>query len=91
MADKSVTTMGDEIARYVTERNCALANMDMEWAEKQMPTVSDPIVREIAMHKARYDCPGVEDYLRHESRIWLKERGYKRLDNLEFLPEGELP
>jgi hypothetical protein len=80
-----------ELARYISERNCALLNLDMDWARKNMPAASSDEVRLIAMHKARYDCTGIEDSERHASRKWLQERGYKRIENMEFLQEGKLP
>ena len=74
----------------VAERDAALAALDWEYARKFMPNTTDA-VRLIAMHKARYEAVMVDSALRHESRRWLAERGYKRLTGTELLPQGELP
>lgn len=68
------------------KRNKALRELDVTAVPLKNPEVSL-----IALHKARYDCTDIEDDLRHESRMWLQERGYKRLYGDDFLPEGQLP
>ncbi len=75
---------------FVAERDAALASLDWDYARKFMPNITDA-VRLIAMHKARYEAVRVDPALRHESRRWLSERGYKRLIGTELLPQGELP
>ena len=86
---ETVTT--PNLDAYLAERNAALTSMDMKWAEKEMPYASSPEVREVAMHKARYECTAIDRELRIKSYKWLKLRHYKRLTNDPLLPYGELP
>ena len=79
-----------EMSDWNEQRNVALTNLDVAWARDYMPGASSDEVRLIAMHKARYECTGLTDDLRHASREWLQQRGYNRLHGA-FLPDGELP
>jgi len=84
-----------ELAAFLTERNRALTELDIEWARKNareacdrtgLPMPSDEVML-IALHKARYVCKSIEPLLRRESGKWLLNEGYKH----GLLPEGELP
>lgn len=81
-----------DVAEFVRERNKALETLDMEYARRTIPHATSDEVRLIAMHKARYDCTGISDVLRLQSRHWLEERGYRRLGGLAFPADKyELP
>jgi len=71
---------------FVNRRNQALSILDMDYARKMMPSATDE-VRLIAMHKARYECVGIDATLRKASEAWLKERNYKRFDGTDFEKE----
>lgn len=45
----------------------------------------------LALHKYRYELKHAPDEKRHESRAWLEARGFHRLQNAPWPPEGELP
>jgi len=80
----------EDIAEFVRKRNEALVALDMDWARDRMPGSTTDEIRLMAMHKARYECTGIADDLRHDSRKWLQERGFQRLVD-DFLPGEELP
>ena len=86
----SMTDTARALARFLSERNAALASLDMEWARKMMPQATNDFVRLLAMHTARVECTALSDELRWDSVQWLRERGSKRLNGLD-LPEKELP
>lgn len=81
----------EAIQRFRQRRNKCLRELDMEYARVVMPAASSDFVRLISMHKARYECTDIEPELRQESRAWLEERKYSRLQNLEWPAVGELP
>lgn len=83
--------MSDDIQKFVTERNAALAALDMDYARSHNPHGFSDGVLLMGMHKARYECIGLAPELRHASAVWLGERGYKRLTGMPLLPAGELP
>jgi hypothetical protein len=78
-------------AAWLQHRNEALRTLDMDWARRQLPGASDDEVRLLSMHKARYELKQLEPEYRHASGAWLRERGYRRFDGTELLPDGELP
>lgn len=84
-----------ELEQWRNERNEALRTLDMDYARRIMPHASGDDVREIAMHKARYACPDIEDDLRHASAAWLRARGYGAMfgtiNSDPLLPAEELP
>lgn len=80
-----------DFEKDIAERNRALANLDMEYARKMFPGASSDYVRLAAMHKARYEMVSLPAELRHESGLWLRLNGFKRLTGQDLLPEGELP
>ncbi|MDE3023266.1 MAG: hypothetical protein KGI54_15705 [Pseudomonadota bacterium] len=80
--------MSQNLTKYINERNNALINLDMEWAHSQMPRLSrEPLLA--GMHKARYEITEIPSELRHASKAWLIENGFKRLNGLEF-PQNDL-
>ena len=80
-----------ELSVYLTERDKALSNLDMDYARKMLPYSEDDEIRLVAMHKARYSCLSIARELRHASGAWLRERNYKDAIGMDLLPEGELP
>ena len=81
----------DLIEQWKKERNEALTSLDMAWARKMTPTATDDHVRLAAMHKARVECKDIAPELRHSSVEWLRERGHKRMNNMDLPPLGALP
>ena len=79
------------LAQFLAERDKALIDLDMDWARRTMPDVSDDLVRLMALHKARYEVTTLSAELRHTSGQWLRERGLHRFDGTDLLPEGMLP
>jgi hypothetical protein len=79
-----------DIAAYVKERDEALAALDLEWARKRQPGISDAVAL-MAMHKARYEAVNIASDLRQESRRWLEARMYGRLGGLPWPKRDELP
>lgn len=80
-----------DLIEFLRQRDDALRTLDMDFARKLMPGASSDEVRLMALHKARYETTSMEPALRHASRAWLAERGYKRLTGTDLLPEGVLP
>lgn len=78
------------LQNFLTERNEALRTLDEEYVARTLPRVA-PGTRLLILHKSRYECTAIDRELRHESRKWLAEHGYKRMTGTELLPEGELP
>ena len=72
------------------KRNKALLEMDMAYMRRVMPGTTDE-VREIAAHKARYECTQLPKEARHASGDWLRSRQLGRMTGEALLPEGELP
>lgn len=72
------------------ERNKAFRSLDIQYARRLWPRASD---REClaALHMARYECDEIDDELRHQSREWLKNKGYGRITGLPFEPDNQLP
>lgn len=79
-----------EIAKFREERNKALREMNLDYARSVIPSAPSDEVLIVALHKARYECTGLEPEYRHASAAWLRERGYGRMCG-PLLPEGELP
>ena len=80
----------DTVKAFVAARDKALADLDLEWVAKNYSMI--PVeMRLLTLHKARYEAINVSADLRHASRAWLAERGYKRMTGTDLLPEGELP
>lgn len=80
-----------ELQAFLAERDAALRTMDIAYARKMMPGASSDDVRLCAMHKARYEMTGMEPELRRESRAWLEERGFGRLNNSQWPADDSLP
>lgn len=78
-------------SKWRRERNRALLAIDMKWARQMMPDATSDHVLLVAMHKARYECPDLDNAARHASGEWLRQHGYRRLGGHPLLPEGELP
>jgi hypothetical protein len=83
--------MSTPFQQWKLARNEALRTLDLVWARDCFPNASSDDVLLAAMHKARYDCVGIEDALRHDSARWLRERGLGALGGRPLLPEGQLP
>lgn len=85
---------GDErsFENFILARNKAMREMDLEYARLMLrkPQASDDLCKTL-MHKARYECTGIEAEYRHASRAWLDERGFGRMTGTPLLPQGELP
>ncbi len=79
-----------ELVAFLDARNKALAELDESYVAKMVPK-APPGMRLLILHKSRYECTSIAPELRHESRAWLAEGGYKRMNGTELLPEGELP
>lgn len=80
------------ITKWREERNKALREMDLSpegWIAQQMPGCNTE-VREMAVHKARYDCTDLEPALRQESGEWLRARGLGGMSG-PLLAPGKLP
>lgn len=78
-------------ANWVKERDEALRTLDLAWARQQHPEGKDEVLL-IGMHKARYEAVNIAPELRQQSRVWLEERGYKRIAGMEFPKDrSELP
>jgi hypothetical protein len=72
-------------------RNEALRTLDLDYARNQMGRPASDEMLLLSLHKARYECTGIEPEYRHESARWLRERGYGRLTGTPLLDDGELP
>ena len=83
--------MADNLQSLLAERNRALVEMDITYLRRMLPTATNDEVRIMSAHKARYECTALPNEVRHASRAWLAERGLKRFDLSDLLPEGELP
>lgn len=72
-----------KLAAFFAERNKAFETDDLEWARRNFPfKPSEPIVVEIAFHKARATCAAASSTKRQESVNWLVSRGYSPKINL---------
>lgn len=81
--------MNDALPALLAARNDALSKLDLEYAYAIIGR-RDPELALLTLHKARYECVGVEPALRHESGAWLRARGFRRYRG-DLLPVGELP
>lgn len=72
------------------ERNKALMNLDIDWAKKNIPEITDNFTLLVAMHKARYHCRDIPNELRHESANFLRQHEFNGVKQ-SLLPEGQLP
>lgn len=79
-----------KLEQYLAERNAAFESLNIDWAIRQAPYMSREVA-EIALHKGRYECVTMPPALRHESAMWLRERGFKRMSGDEILSDDELP
>jgi hypothetical protein len=80
----------DSLRVFLEERNAALVALDEDYVSRSVPSYP-PEMRLLVLHKSRYECTAIAPELRHASRAWLAERGFKRMTGDELLPEGELP
>jgi hypothetical protein len=80
----------DDLATFLDARNRALTELDELYVAKTIPK-APAAMRLLILHKSRYECTVIAPELRHASRKWLAEHGYKRMTGTELLPEGELP
>ena len=85
------TKLSSDLRQLLDERDRALIEMDMNYLRRMLPAASNDEVRIMSAHKARYECTTLPNEVRHASRAWLAERGLKRVDLSDLLPEGELP
>mgnify|MGYP003693772219 CR=1 FL=1 len=81
--------MTDKLSKFLRERRAALVRMDLEWAKKMLPDASSDAMREMAMHKARYEAMDISAELRQASREWLEVHGFKRLGGMPWPDESE--
>ena len=79
-----------DLDAWLAERNEALRTLDLAWARKQQPKISEDALP-IALHKARYECTAISDELRQQSRAWLEVRAYSRMGGIPFSADGTLP
>jgi hypothetical protein len=83
------------MSEFTDERDAAFRSMDVEWARKQV-RMADPYANPSdlsltrSLHKGRYEVPAMGDMLRNESRKWLEDHGFGRLNSLPWPPEGVL-
>jgi hypothetical protein len=77
------------MSKSLARRNEALETMDMDYARELMPNATSDNIRLAAMHKARYECTLMTDSLRHESRKWLEDHKFTRLNSVPWPPKDE--
>lgn len=71
-------------------RHEAMRTLDLTYARAVVPNTHDEILL-VALHKARYETPEIEEDLRHASGDWLREHDYTRINGRPILPKGRLP
>jgi hypothetical protein len=81
--------------KAVKARNRAYMAMDLAYFRRinlavDGPQPSSEEVLLASIHKARYECTGIPDSYRHESRDWLEQHGLTRYRGLPWPPEGML-
>jgi hypothetical protein len=81
----------ESVEEFITERNEAYRKLDLAWARQRCggPVADETLL--ISLHKARYECTGIEAGLRQESRKWLEANNYGRMGQLPWPPAEELP
>lgn len=82
--------MSSTIQDYVAERNQALLDLDIEFVRKHLSQYqyrTDEFML-LILHKMRYEVATMPPDKRIESRKWLQNNGYKRIDNLPW-PEND--
>lgn len=80
-----------DLAEWKQRRNKALADLDIEYARREvMPHALDEVIL-MALHKSRYECTEIEPALRHASREWLEKNNLGRYAGLPWPPKDELP
>ena len=79
----------------IKQRNAAYMAMDLDYfrglnraAGGRQPSSDEVLLASI--HKARYECTGIPDSYRHESRAWLEQHGLTRYRGVPWPPEGIL-
>jgi len=65
--------------------------MDLNAGRRMCPPNAPDEVLIVALHRARYEHPGVRRHLRIESEIWLRLRKLPWRENLPIYPFGILP
>ncbi len=84
------TTFTD-FQKFVLERNEAMRRLDLNWfREHYIGITAEDEILLCTIHKSRYEVVAMGPVLREESRKWLTERSYGRLDGLPWPPEGVL-
>lgn len=78
------------LAEFLAKRNKALVELDESYVAATVPK-APPEMRLVILHKSRYECTAIAPELRHASRKWLDDRGFKRMTGTPLLPEGVLP
>jgi len=83
------------VDKAVRERNRAYMAMDLGYfraaiVDGNHPHPSSDTVLLASIHKARYECTGIPDKYRHESRAWLEQQGLTRYRGMPWPPAGEL-
>jgi hypothetical protein len=88
----SINKRIDEAVRL---RNRAYMAMDLAFfraaiIDGDYPGPSSDTVLMASIHKARYECTGIPDKYRHESRAWLEQQGLTRYRGAPWPPTGVL-
>lgn len=68
-----------KLQRHLAEVVRIMETDDLKSAKKLMPPLSSDRVVEIAFHKARLENFQVSHQKRHESAVFLSERGFSRI------------
>lgn len=89
MTENTDPDSSPSLADFLARRNKALEELDESYVTATVPK-APPEMRLTILHKSRYECTAIKPELRHASRAWLAERGYKRMTGTPLLPEGVL-
>lgn len=76
---------------YIKRRDQALIDIDIDWVMANLQTLSSREVALITIHKTRYECTGIADLYRYQSRDYLAKNGYVRMGGGKLLPGDQLP
>jgi hypothetical protein len=87
------TTSADDQRAAQLARLAAMCALDIEYFRAhfvQDDKATDHVVM-LYLHKARYECPDIEDRLRLISGEYLRRNKARRWDGSPLLAPGELP